>query len=209
MRTLVAVALILTIVGCVRPIDSRTAVEHEREAQRHRSEMELARSAVVKSEIARPMPSATEATEHPGTSMAAAAAGRVASEQRAAEGHELIARRIREEAALACEPIPPKERRICPVESVQRVERSGAVVRLHLAPTVSAEALRTGIGCAVAESHIERNAEHENCPLFVRGARPRVVDRPEGPVLEIEGETETQAIDVERRAGRCCAGAAR
>ncbi|MSP63685.1 MAG: hypothetical protein EXR72_25735 [Myxococcales bacterium] len=199
-RVLCAGLVLVAVAGC-RIQDTRTAVEHEQEAEHHRMEVEAARAMVTVAETTRPMQSATEAVGDPGTNLPHYAGARGATELQAAEEHEKAARRIRQDAEVACVRVPPSERTSCPVGgpvgSIEQIPR-GVAIRPKVAP--EPERLRALVDCAVAEARVVRPTDAESCPLLVPGATPRVVDRPGGARLEIIAPDDARGDEVRRRA---------
>jgi|SRR5579871_3500871 len=196
-----AAAIVLVgIVGC-RPLpDGRTAVEHEHEAQRLRSEADAARAAVTTQENARPTPTGVEQQMDPGTPLAGAAQGRAGYVVAQAQKHEETARRIREDADVACARVPASRWRSCPLGEPTAAEPIAMGVRLKLASPVEAEGMRDEMRCAVARAHVERPDEEARCPLLVTGAEARVVDVPGGQAIEIVAQDQLHADEVRMRA---------
>ncbi len=189
----------LLLIGCRLP-DSRTAVEHEREAEHHRAQADRARAAIRIAETTRPMPSANEAISDPGAPAGEIAAGRAAYEIQTAADHEKVAQQLRHEAEILCQRVPPSQWRTCPINLPFTVEKFSSGYRLRPGGSAAAESLRGEIGCAIARSRIDRSEEQSACPLFAPGASVRVVDRipggSEGPFIEISGAAPTE---LERR----------
>ncbi len=188
--------------GCHPLPDGRTAVEHEEEARRLRSDADQARAAVAIQETTRPMPTGPEMQADPTTPLAGAAQGRAAVSARSAEQHERIARRLREDADVACARVAATRWRTCPIPPASAVEEIPRGVRIKLAAPVEAEATRAEMSCAVARAHVERPGPDDEaaCPLLVVGAQASFIDAAGAQSIEITAQDETHARDVRERA---------
>ena len=194
------VVVVLAVVGCRLP-DSRTAVELEGEAERLRLEAETARAAVRTAETTRPVPSGSEAVADPGGPLAGYAQGRAGYVLSEAARYDAAAKRIRDDAQLACRGVPAAARRSCPLgSSLARLEALDRGVRLVYAERPETESLRAQIRCALAEARVDRPAVAESCPLLVPGANARVVEEVTVTYLEITGRGPEGALEIQRRA---------
>jgi hypothetical protein len=193
---------IVLLVGCRVP-ETRTAVELEREAESRRMKAEQARAVVAAQERALPVPSGYEAARDPGTPLAGAAAGRAGYLLQTATELEEVARRIRRDAEAACVRVPPPVRTACPLGGeVAAVERIPRGVRLRPKDAVAPESLRVEIDCAMAQAKVDRPSDDAACPLLVRGASAKVVERGGVTVVEVTAPDEARAEEVRRRAER-------
>jgi hypothetical protein len=199
----IAMFALFLVAGCHGLPDTRTAVEHEQLAAVSQSSSDQARAAVTVAETTRPVNNGVEATADATTPLYETAQGRSGYETMSAEDHIKIARKIRQNADVACARIPPSRWVTCPIGKPATVEAIPRGVRLILdGPAV--ELMRDQIDCALARARVERpsDADAAACPILVPGAHPRVIDRPEGPILEIVADDEVHAVDVRTRAER-------
>ena len=176
----------VAVCGCAgRPrVDRRTAVDFEREAQAHRSHAALGVHENDLFQTTQPVLGSSDAMREGRVQMAPGpflpdlyAAGRVQLDEQAAVKDETIARRLRNDAEVSCERVPPADRVPCPdggEAGVRTAIKDG--VRIEL-PSGDAESITRVVSCALAEAHVERPALADQCPLLVPGALVRVVGR--------------------------------
>ena len=187
----------MLLAGCAHT-DTMTAVEHDLEAERHRSAAQQAEASVRTVEIAMPPQSGSEIEKTSGFSSAELPAGRASSEIADAERHEKAARIIRERANSACRRVPIAEQKSCPVPP-GHVEPITLGARIVPAVSVPAELLRLHLECAMARAQVDRPPDQASCPLYAPGAAPRVTDRPQGAVIDITVDTRSELDDLVRR----------
>lgn len=199
----VGFGVLFLLPACRARVDPLTAVEHEIEAERRRGRVAKAESVVRLAETALPVASGSEAAKTSGAiPPGELAAGKAAHEVAVAQKHERAARQIRTEASLACTRVPQAERSSCPLPESSRIEEIPGGVRMVSPQPQAAEFLRGQIGCALAEARVDDPVDRATCPLYVPGAAPRVIDRPEGAAIEITTDRASQVDEVRRRARR-------
>ncbi|HEX2571453.1 MAG TPA: hypothetical protein VH877_17975 [Polyangia bacterium] len=200
----VGLGVLWLLPGCGRGRpDPLTAVEHEIEADRRRARGAKAEGAVRLAETALPVASGSEAAKTSGAIPPGdLAAGRAEHEAAIAQKHERAARQIRTEAALACSRVPPAERSSCPLPESSRIEEIPGGVRIVSPQPQAAELLRGQIGCALAEARVDHPGDERTCPLYVPGAAPHVIDRPEGAAIDITTDRASFVNELRRRARR-------
>jgi hypothetical protein len=196
-----AIVGLLLCAGCHSTPDTRTAVELEQEARHRRSEAELARANVNVQQTTQPMPGAyeREITQGP-IPQYGGQQGTVAYQEKTASELEDAAGKIRRDAEMACQRVRASERRSCPIGKVAKVTPIPRGARLEAESPPAAEGWRDQVGCAVAQSRVDRPAGADQCPLLIPGADSRVVDTPAGPYIEITVTDEARAAEVRRRA---------
>jgi hypothetical protein len=193
-------AAALVAAGCVH-LDTRTAVEHEQEAARHRANADQVRAATDIAQRTLPVVSASDATTNPGAPAIEVAAGRYAREAAAAQEHEDAAHRLRDQAARYCRHIPVAEQQSCPLPPGARVEPLARGLRIVPLAPVTAATLRERIDCALANAQVDHPSDWATCPLYAPGATTQVLDRADiGAVVEIHTLDEAQATEARRRA---------
>jgi hypothetical protein len=200
----VGLGVLLLLPACGRErVDPLTAVEHEFEAERRRARVSKAEGVVRIAETALPVASGSETAKTSGAIPPGdLAAGKASHEVAVAQKHERAARQIRAEASLACTRVPLAERSSCPLPESSRIEEIPGGVRIVSPQPQAAESLRGQIGCALAEARVDRPVDQGTCPLYVPGAAPHVIDRPEGAVIEITTDRASQINELRRRARR-------
>ena len=200
----VGLGVLLLAPACHRGrVDPLTAVEHELEAERRHARVSKAEAVVRIAETALPVASGSETAKTSGSIPPRdLAAGRTSHELGVAQKHERAARQIRTEASLACTRVPLAERSSCPLPESSRIEEIPGGVRMVSPQPQAAESLRGQIGCAIAEARVDHPVDQRTCPLYVPGAAPHVIDRPEGAVIEITTDRASQVDELRRRARR-------
>jgi hypothetical protein len=198
---LMALGALLLLPACRARVDPLTAVEHEIEAERRRGRVSKAEAVVRIAETALPVSSGSETAKTSGAIPPGdLAAGKAGHEVAVAQKHERAARQIRAEASLACTRVPLAERSSCPLPESSRIDEIPGGVRIVSPQPQAAELLRGQIGCALAEARVDHPADERTCPLYVPGAAPRVIDRPEGAAIEITTDRASQVHELRRRA---------
>lgn len=200
---LIGLGVLWLLPACRPRADPLTAVEHEFEAERRRSRVSKAEAVVRIAETALPVASGSETAKTSGAIPPRdLAAGKAGHEAAVAQKHERAAHQIRAEASLACTRVPLAERSSCPLPESSRIEEIPGGVRIVSPQPQAAELLRGQIGCALAEARVDQPADRRTCPLYVPGAAPRVIDRPEGAAIEITTDRTSQVDELRRRTRR-------
>ena len=200
----VLVASLVVAFGCARPrVDTRTAVDFEREAESHRARAALARHQNDVFQTTQPALGASDAMREGQVQMSPGpfvpdlyAAGRVSVDEQAAEKDEATARRLRTDAEVSCQRVPADAQVPCPDggPAATRVSIDNGV-RIDL-PSGDSESITRVVNCAMAQAHVERPALADQCPLLVPGAFVRVVGRS----IEITSDEPSRVAQIRKAA---------